>query len=581
MVNNPAPPVPAAWCPGRTEAEYAPRDNRLTDSPASRGVPWSINKALTELCGIPGQAFFVAAVNDGQIECYSTPFPFGQLSHDVFFDDEAFGSEVTRVKQEPGTAPATANNRVARRSNVGKDEAPRSNKRQRAEGKGTKNASFKMDKTHMNSVRSLKSIKIGDHEAVFAFYYHCLWLSQQNVCKIIAKAWIKAVHPRKQSDNPYTRGDESRPAWWPMEYKLLGQDEKYYLQHKEPDHINREERVFLLCHIVRMLVEPAGKRHPAIENIDLDLNALEKLTAESLKTFYCDKTAPANADKERYLREMFKVAKAEARYKDGELDAETEIFVTIDSDEETREVADETVLKKTGRKTRSVRFNTTSAGSDSDDEGDIEYTPPSSEEPTGPQMFPHAQDEYNDTNNFASNTFHDHVHMHASYHSQHSYNPEMSGRATYGGSPALATSAPAYGNNTLGVHEMYTSPQDSSRRSSTFDSPSEYGGPATPVIYPSWSSSSVPGSGPMYGFQPQQHGVHPFDPQMTPGTPYTLSPIDGLPRPVAEAHHRDMFAPRGVVGKDAPRHQLGYPNYVPGAASMGVPLVKNEREQDP
>ena len=62
---------------------------------------------------------------------------------------------------------------------------------------------------------------------------------QQVSCRIIAKEWIKTIHPKKQSTHPYNgknprtgeRGDPSstKPPYWPRD-----------VIHKEPDHINKE-----------------------------------------------------------------------------------------------------------------------------------------------------------------------------------------------------------------------------------------------------------------------------------------------------------------------------------------------------
>jgi hypothetical protein len=67
---------------------------------------------------------------------------------------------------------------------------------------------------------------ISDHDAVTTFYMTRLRQMQQLMCKVVAKAWIKVIEPKKQSNFPYNRGDESKPAWWPRD-----------VRHKEPDHL--------------------------------------------------------------------------------------------------------------------------------------------------------------------------------------------------------------------------------------------------------------------------------------------------------------------------------------------------------
>lgn len=92
----------------------------------------------------------------------------------------------------------------------------------------------------MGTMQPRKGIRIGDSDAVYAFYDHRLKCCQQTACKIIAKAWVKAVAPKKQTTNPYTRGDKTRPDWWPKTYCRFGEDEHKDLRHKEPDHLGKE-----------------------------------------------------------------------------------------------------------------------------------------------------------------------------------------------------------------------------------------------------------------------------------------------------------------------------------------------------
>jgi hypothetical protein len=82
-------------------------------------------------------------------------------------------------------------------------------------------------------VSSRRAIEIGDSEAVRQYYEQCFKCLQQTACKIIAKYIIKLIAPKKQANNPYTRGDATAPAWWP---KPWGTGEKDKVRHVEPDH---------------------------------------------------------------------------------------------------------------------------------------------------------------------------------------------------------------------------------------------------------------------------------------------------------------------------------------------------------
>lgn len=83
------------------------------------------------------------------------------------------------------------------------------------------------------------SYPIGDNEKWEKWMVSALCALQQLGCRTMAKEWIKAIHPKKQSTNPYNgknpetkqQGDPNdiKPVYWPND-----------VQHKEPDHIHKE-----------------------------------------------------------------------------------------------------------------------------------------------------------------------------------------------------------------------------------------------------------------------------------------------------------------------------------------------------
>lgn len=180
-----------------------------------------------------------------------------------------------------------------------------------------------------------KGIRINEKEVVKQFYHDLLKECQQNACKLIAKAWIKAVEPKKQSTHPYTGKDEKAPDWWPRPWGST-KDEK--VRHKEPDHLLRHgmspiqairgnrkfanrfsERLYLLVHILGLIVEPIDRQHPAIQKVHLDVTKLSDLTMDALSSWFADKENPANATKQPLLKELFKLARAEERFKNEEI----------------------------------------------------------------------------------------------------------------------------------------------------------------------------------------------------------------------------------------------------------------------
>lgn len=93
------------------------------------------------------------------------------------------------------------------------------------------------DDAPVSSTSARKPIKVGDSEALWQFYDQRFRNCQQTACKLIAKAWVKAVEPKKQSNHPYTGSDEKAPDWWPKPWGP-SRDEK--VRHKEPDHLYKK-----------------------------------------------------------------------------------------------------------------------------------------------------------------------------------------------------------------------------------------------------------------------------------------------------------------------------------------------------
>jgi hypothetical protein len=93
------------------------------------------------------------------------------------------------------------------------------------------------DDTPMPTTSSKRGIKIGNSDEMWQFYDQRFRNCQQTACKLIAKAWVKAVEPKKQSNHPYTGSDEKAPDWWPKPWGP-SRDEK--VRHKEPDHLYKK-----------------------------------------------------------------------------------------------------------------------------------------------------------------------------------------------------------------------------------------------------------------------------------------------------------------------------------------------------
>lgn len=184
-------------------------------------------------------------------------------------------------------------------------------------------------------VSKLEGIEIQDSEAVWAAYAQGFKNCQQTLCKLIAKAWVKAVEPKKQTAHPYTKNDEGAPDWWPKPWGPT-KDEK--VRHKEPDHLYKRERVHLLCHILRLVVQPHSQQHPDIRKTMLNVAKLKETTFETLTSFFAE--SETNSQKRKYLTNIFKIAWQEERYKRGDIDGATRVFPLKDDKSQETPVSD-------------------------------------------------------------------------------------------------------------------------------------------------------------------------------------------------------------------------------------------------
>lgn len=145
-------------------------------------------------------------------------------------------------------------------------------------------------------------LEIGDTEKVIAYYENALKRFQQLNCRNIAKAFIKAIEPRKQVRYPYNGGrtgnpELTKPAWWPPG-----------VIHKEPDHLKMEYRIPLLMHILRNLGEYG-------------------VTSDKLREVAHDSKKTLQEGGIEILDEVFRVRKLEERYERNEVDASTKVYV--------------------------------------------------------------------------------------------------------------------------------------------------------------------------------------------------------------------------------------------------------------
>ncbi|KAK2738584.1 hypothetical protein FQN55_000461 [Onygenales sp. PD_40] len=157
-------------------------------------------------------------------------------------------------------------------------------------------------------------LQIGDEARIIAYYEDALKAFQQLNCRQIAKAYIKAIEPRKQANFPYNGGkvapgeqrdpEKTRPPWWPID-----------VIHREPDHLRKTDRIKLLIHILRNLGEKGV-------TVGLLREAGEEVQQRQVQP----------PEKSAVLEEIYRVREWEERYERGQIDATTLVYVTIRKD---------------------------------------------------------------------------------------------------------------------------------------------------------------------------------------------------------------------------------------------------------
>ncbi|KAI1180383.1 hypothetical protein F4777DRAFT_598321 [Nemania sp. FL0916] len=555
-LGNTYPSRPALWSSGGAAAECHRDNDRAANLSEDRQRSWTTAQSLRELCQISGSNFFVAAEENGKVICFSTPVESSKLNYEGFFDKEGFAKAINRhqsVTSEsitdgvmnsdtetslgvPETAEIQTRSRQRQaRANVRSrsEENFEPKKRQRAGGR--RQRAVENDNILINAAALKRGIKISDSSTIYAFYDHYFKGCQQTACKILSKAWIKAVAPKKQSTHPYTKGDDSRPDWWPKTYRKLGENTERYLLHKEPDHIGKDERVFLLCHILRLLVEPPHKQHPAIRKVDLNLDELESVTFKALSSWFSDRETPRNQSKRALLKDLFRVARLEARYRDGEIDGDTEVFVVAPDNE-------------------SKEWDT-----DSDDEAGLDqqrFTPASSTMSSMDPYETHTLSQihgngHNEPENIIGGGMPQDLPARARHYSQSGYEPSYCERSSYVETQSIGTHTATYNHSHLGLPDLYPSSQDPNKRPSQYNPPAEYSGPPTPVVYSHWPISDATSNPTIYGFQSHPTTVQNFGGPLPQAHSYTAPPAE-ISQQATDAHHGNMYVPGGIGHSPVP-----------------------------
>jgi hypothetical protein len=68
-----------------------------------------------------------------------------------------------------------------------------------------------------------------------------------------------------------------------------------------------------------MIIEPRTSQCDAVQKLNVNVKKLEEVTMEAMNAWFNDPQHPENLQKRPFLKEIFKVAKVQERYKNGEI----------------------------------------------------------------------------------------------------------------------------------------------------------------------------------------------------------------------------------------------------------------------
>ncbi|RDW86657.1 DUF2841 domain-containing protein [Aspergillus mulundensis] len=163
------------------------------------------------------------------------------------------------------------------------------------------------------------TLRVGQTQVLRKYYDKAFEDLKQLSCRVVAKAWVKLVEPRKQVNFPYNGKapsssrlpkppgqdeekpdpEKTKPTWWPTG-----------VRHKEPDHLPKPERIRLLKHIL------------------CNLKDSHDVTAAKLIYASLDVRSSIESEKQKsVLDEVLYVRSMEERYLDGEINGDTVVHV--------------------------------------------------------------------------------------------------------------------------------------------------------------------------------------------------------------------------------------------------------------
>lgn len=84
-----------------------------------------------------------------------------------------------------------------------------------------------------------------------------------------------------------------------------------------------------MVHILSLITTPNRSQHRDIQKLNINVAKLEEATWDALSGFFADMDQPNNLKKKPFLKEIFRVARYQERFKNGEIGSSAHRTVTV------------------------------------------------------------------------------------------------------------------------------------------------------------------------------------------------------------------------------------------------------------
>ncbi|KAL5339236.1 hypothetical protein BJX70DRAFT_388119 [Aspergillus crustosus] len=191
-------------------------------------------------------------------------------------------------------------------------QASQSTKRQRHGFRRSSASGYGWEPPSPSPSLKRSTLRVGQTSFLRMYYDKAFLCFQQLNCRVLAKAFVKRVEPRKQVNHPYNGRktiagetlefdpEKTKPKWWPTG-----------VTHREPDHLCKAERIRLLVHILCELRNSHGMAAEKLREAGQDVR---RQITPAMRLHIMD--------------EIFYVRGMEELYLDGKISADTPVHVS-------------------------------------------------------------------------------------------------------------------------------------------------------------------------------------------------------------------------------------------------------------